>query len=202
MNRPAMYSRPDKPLTVQVRDRNAPARLDMTKAPEILTVDKATECHVTPDPVARRMVAYLGPVGDDLTLEPSAGTGQLVRALLDAGHSPCELCMVERHKSLAHNLRRLGPVINRCFLDYAQEVQGRATFPRILMNPPFSKTRQHISAALSLLGRGGHQEPATLVALVPVTYRNDAAEELEQLPDDTFSTAKVHTKIIRFMGVE
>jgi hypothetical protein len=50
------------------------------------------------------------------------------------------------------------------------------------MNPPFSDVRKHISAALSLMGRDGHAEPATLVALVPV---------------DTFSTARVNTKIIR-----
>lgn len=40
-------------------------------------------------------------------------------------------------------------------------------------------------------------EPATLVALVPVTFEHPEAEHLETLPPDTFSTARVHTKIIR-----
>ena len=40
-------------------------------------------------------------------------------------------------------------------------------------------------------------EPATLVALVPVTFEYPEAEQLETLPPDTFSTARVHTKIIR-----
>lgn len=198
MNRPSIYTRPAKPLTIPVRKRGEPAPLDVSEVPEVIAVDKATECHVTPDDVARRMVEYLGPPGDYLTLEPSAGTGQLARALLATGHSPCELTMIERHNTLATGLHSIGPTINRCFLEYAEQVKGCAQFPRIIMNPPFRQVRQHIAAALSLLGRGGHSDPATLVALVPVTFQHEEAEHLEDLPDDTFSTARVRTKIIRF----
>ncbi|MCA0948527.1 hypothetical protein LCM08_26655 [Salipiger pacificus] len=197
MTRPAIYSRPNKPLTIPVRKRGEVAPLAQIEAPEIITVDRATECHVTPDDVAGRMVEYLGPQGDYLTLEPSAGTGQLARALLASGHSPRELTMIERHHQLAAMVRKIGPTIHRCFLEYADEVKGQAQFPRIIMNPPFREVRKHITAALSLLGRGGHAEPATLVALVPVTFEHPEAEHLETLPPDTFSTARVHTKIIR-----
>lgn len=197
MTRPAIYSRPNKPLTIPVRKRGEVAPLAQIEAPEIITVDRATECHVTPDDVAGRMVDYLGPQGDYLTLEPSAGTGQPARALLASGHSPRELTMIERHHQLAAMTRKIGPTIHGCFLDYADEVKGRAAFPRIIMNPPFREVRKHIAAALSLLGRGGHAEPATLVALVPVTFEHPEAEHLEALPPDTFSTARVHTKIIR-----
>lgn len=198
MNRPSIYTRPNKPLKIPVRKRRDAPHLEQIDAPEIVTVDKFTECHVTPDDVARRMVEYLGPQGDYLTLEPSAGTGQLVRALLASGHSSNELTMIERHTKLAAGLYQYGPVLNRCFLEYAEEVQGRAYFPRIIINPPFKQVRKHIAAALSLLGRGGHQEPATLVALVPITFEHDDAEHLETLGADTFRTAKVHTKIVRF----
>lgn len=197
MNRPSIYTRPNKPLTIPVRKRGEPAPLELVKAPEVIAVDRFTECHVTPDDVARRMVEYLGPQGDYLTLEPSAGTGQLARALIAAGHSPQELTMIERHVTLARGLYEIGPTINRCFLEYAAEVQGQAKFPRIIMNPPFKQVRAHIKAALSLLGRGGHDCPAVLVALVPVTFQHDEAEELEELPADTFATARAHTKIIR-----
>ncbi|ATG41792.1 methyltransferase type 11 [Phaeobacter piscinae] len=197
MNRPSIYTRPQKPLTIPVRARRAAPALERIEAPEVIAVDKFTECHVTPDDVARRMVEYLGPQGDYLTLEPSAGTGQLVRALIASGHSTCELTMVERHSTLAGRLRYLGPTINRCFLEYAEEMKGSTAFPRVIMNPPFKTVRAHVKAALSLLGRGGHQEPATLVALVPVTFEHDEAEELERLPVDTFVTAKVHTKLVR-----
>ena len=182
MNRPAIYSRPKKPLTIPVRKRGEVAPLEKIEAREIIAVDRATECHVTPD---------------DLTLEPSAGTGQLARALLSSGHSPCELAMIERHRALAAVLRPIGPTIHGCFLEYAAEAQGKVEFPRIIMNPPFREVRKHMAAALSLLGRGGH-DVATLVALVPVTYQHDDAEHLEDLPPGTFSTARVHAKIIRF----
>lgn len=143
------------------------------------------------------MVKYLGPQGDFLTLEPSAGTGQLTKALLAAGHSRHELTQVERHTGLASRLHRFGPVINRCFLEWAAEVTNRVEYPRIIMNPPFSEVRKHIAAAFSLLGRGGHQEPAVLVALVPISFNHSSADTLEILPPDTFATTKVHTKIIR-----
>lgn len=197
MKRPAIYTRPAKPLTIPVRARRDAPALAMAEVPEVIAVDRATECHVTPEDVARRMVGYLGPVGDYLTLEPSAGTGQLARALIASGHSAQELTMIERHHKLAASLRSIGPTINSCFLEYADEVKGRTEFPRIIMNPPFRNVRKHVAAALTLLGRGGHVEAANLVALVPITFEHPEAEHLETLPPDTFSTARVHTKIVR-----
>ncbi|WP_057463944.1 hypothetical protein [Pseudovibrio sp. POLY-S9] len=193
----SVYRRPDKPMLIDVkRPADIEVKQPVVSAPVI--VDSATECHVTPADVAARMVEYLGPVGDYLTLEPSAGTGALIKALLASGHSPCELVAIERHIKLAASLNIDGVnVSNRCFLEYAQEAQGRAEFARIIMNPPFSKVRQHIKAALDLLGRHGHEEPATLVALVPITFKHDEAETMETLGPDTFSAARVNTKIIR-----
>jgi len=199
--KPSVYNRPNKPSFIPVKRRDDFQDLPKSGPVEIVTVDKFTECHVTPPDVAARMVRYLGPVGDYLTLEPSAGTGNLVRALLESGHSRYELTQVERHIKLAAGLYKYGPVINRCFLEYAEGARGKVEFPRIIMNPPFSDVRKHIAAARSLLGRGGHSEPATLVALVPITFAAADAETLETLSDDTFSTAKVRTKIIRIRSM-
>ncbi|AZO33558.1 MAG: methyltransferase type 11 [Mesorhizobium sp.] len=193
----AVYTRPDKPMRISVKRRDSYGKLEPIRINEPVIVDKLTECHVTPDDVASRMVAYLGPQGDYLTLEPSAGTGQLTKALLASGHSRYELTQVERHTRLASGLHQFGPVINRCFLEWAAEVTGRVEYPRIIMNPPFSEVRKHVAAALPLLGRGGHDLPAVLVALVPITFAHSDAETLEVLPADTFATAKVNTKIIR-----
>ncbi|MEG3175812.1 methyltransferase type 11 [Sphingomonas sp. RB3P16] len=195
---PAVYSRPAKPLRIPVRNRRDGAPVVPLELPAIVTVDKFTECHVTPADVAARMVDYLGPPGDVLTLEPSAGTGNISRALSASGHSSCELVQVERHCTLSSGLGKYGAVINRCFLEYAAEVAGRVEFPRVIMNPPFSAVKKHVAAAISLMGRGGHSETPTLVALVPVTFNLAGAETLETLPDDTFATARVHTKIIRY----
>ncbi|CTQ47615.1 hypothetical protein LAL4801_06077 [Roseibium aggregatum] len=65
------------------------------------------------------------------------------------------------------------------------------------MNPPFSQVRKHMKAARSLLGRNGHQGPSTLVALVPITFEHEGAETMDILPEDTFSTCRVRTKIVR-----
>ncbi len=194
----SVYTRPAKPLRIQVRRREDFAPLPAAAPlPEIVAVDRFTECHVTPPEVAARMVRYLGEQGDFLTLEPSAGTGNLSRALIEAGQSPRELVQVERHHRLARTLRQFGTVLQRCFLEYAAEVRGKVAFPRIIMNPPFSEVRKHVAAARQLMGRGGH-DCATLVALVPVTFQAEGMETLETLGDDTFATAKVRTKIVRF----
>lgn len=196
--KPSVYKRPAKPLFTTVTRRRDFEALTKVEPVEILAVDRATECHVTPSEVAARMAGYLGEVGDYLTLEPSAGTGNLSRALLDSGYSPACLVQVERHNSLAARLDRFGPVINRCFLEYAEEVRGKIQFPRIIMNPPFSNVRKHIAAARSLLGGCPRAEPSRLVALVPVTFDATGAETLEILSEDTFATAKVRTKVIRY----
>jgi hypothetical protein len=193
----SVYTRPNKPLSIPVRSRRAPEPIKTLELAQPVTVDKFTECHVTPSDVAGRMVEYLGPQGDYLTLEPSAGTGQLAKALIASGHSTCELTMVERHIEMSRRLSAIGPTINRCFLEYAEEARGKIEFPRVIMNPPFKNVKKHIEAALSLLGRGGHECPACLVALVPVTFKHDEAETMEELGPDTFETAKVYTKIIR-----
>lgn len=190
--KPACYTmkRPPERLTVRKRGEFAP--LAKIETPEIVAVDKFTECHVTPPDVAARMVRYLGPQGDYLTLEPSAGTGNLTRALLAAGCNAGCIVQVERHIRLSQGLPDTGQIVNRCFLEYAGEIEGLAIFARCVMNPPFSDVRKHVAAALGLLQPGG-----VLVALVPVTFRHDLAETLEELPADTFATAKVYTKIIR-----
>lgn len=193
-----VYSRPDKPLKIAVREISRTEKPEHKPLPTPVFVDKATECHVTPNRVAFRMVEYLGPRRPFSLLEPQAGTGALIDVLLQNGYEQSDIVAIERHNTLAGGLLYKDVnVINRCFLDYASEGQGYIQYPRIIMNPPFSAVRAHMASALSLLGRGGHKKSAVLVALVPITYQHPDAEELEILPDDTFSTAKVNTKIIR-----
>lgn len=196
----SLYTRPAKPLHIPVTKRREPAApVPSIEVASPVIVDRSTECHVTPPDVAARMVQYLGPQGDYMTLEPSAGTGALVKALLASGHSKYELTTVERHATLCAELRKLDIIDpwQECFLEYADRARGKIEFPRIIMNPPFKPVRKHIDAALSLLGRKGHGEPARLVALVPITFERADAETLETLSADTFATARVNTKIIR-----
>lgn len=198
------YTRPDKPMHKAFNLQEVAAMPPPKTLAKPVTVDKATECHVTPADVAARMVSYLERVGDVQTLEPSAGTGALIKALYDAGQSPFEVTAIERHL----NLYRIATSIkagngqsctgfNECFLDYAERAAGKINFQNIIMNPPFKQVRQHIKAALRLLGSNGHDFPPTLVALVPITFDDSGFEVMEHLGPDTFASAKVNTKIIR-----
>lgn len=200
----SIYQRPDKPTTLTVRKRNGAPERALPALPEVLTVDRATECHVTPEHVADMMVDALEATQDQLVLEPQVGTGNLVQALLDGAHSPFEITMVERSVELCRCVRKrfsttsLPYPINECFLEYAQRAKNEIAFSRVLMNPPFRQVKKHISAGLDLLDYAGHSN-AILVALVPITYGHEEAELVETLPSDTFALAKVNTKIIRIV---
>lgn len=192
-----VYTMARRPVPVHVKRRVDFDKIDATPIPEIVAVDKFTECHVTPPDVAARMVRYLGepPAAGGWTLEPSAGTGNLSRALVNAGYTRIQ--QVERHIRLSQGLSEFGGVANQCFLEFAAEMQGRAEYLRVIMNPPFRDVRNHVAAARRLLWQGHEWAAPCLVALVPVTFQADEFETLEHLGPDTFATAKVHTKIIR-----
>jgi len=188
-------ARPRQAKRAIVNDRSPlpPRRVAL---PTPITVDGATECHVTPPVIADKMVRYLNPKTYPI-LEPSAGTGNLIKAIISAGHDPAAITAVERHIALSHSLHPmgLGCLINQCFLDYAQREKGKTRFSRIIMNPPFRNIKAHMNAAISLLGNAQGQH-ARLVALVPISYRHSNARDLERLPCNVFSTAKVSTKLV------
>jgi len=184
----SVYTRPNKPMFVHIQRREINKTVVAPLAAPVI-VDAGTECHVTPPHIAARMVSLVPTVSDCDVLEPSAGTGNLVRAILAAGADRSRLTMVEWHVGLAQGLRQIGRVENECFLEYTQRCGRR--FDVIVMNPPFRKVRAHMSAASSLLADNG-----TLVALVPITFEADRFEDVETLPPDTFQTAKVHTKLV------
>ena len=186
----SVYQRPNKPKHLAVQRRGRVAERLPAPLPEPVIVHSSTECHVTPPEVAESMVYYLGEPGR--VLEPSAGTGNLVHALQEAGYT--DILAIEREFSLMEVLKMSFEerfLLNTDFLEYAASTGE--TFPRILMNPPFRGVRHHMKAALSLLAPGG-----VLVALVPITYTHEDAEQVEVLGPDTFSSAKVNTQIVRF----
>ena len=187
---PNAYKRPNKPKKLHVSrrdDKPAP----VLQVPQVVAVHASTECHVTPAHIAARMVDYLGAAPDMLTLEPSAGTGNLVAALIDSGHYKSQIITVELNQELSAQLgKRFDYQIARHGSDFEQ--YNGIEFDRVIMNPPFKRVKQHIKHALSMLKNGG-----VLIALVPITYEHPQAVTLEALGNDTFSAARVNTKIIR-----
>jgi len=205
----SVYKRPNKPKFLNV---DKTRRSDLIDAPnaealkvnEPITVDRATECHVTPSDVAQRMVDWLDACPDHHVIEPSAGNGALVSALLDSGHVADRITAVERHLTLVNALHdrfsdvSLCGIHSDCFLEFVSkaDASNQPDFQRALLNPPFRKTKAHINATIHLLSQSPTGDWA-LVALVPITFNHPDAELLEILPNDTFSLAKVNTKIIR-----
>lgn len=191
----SVYSRPNKPKTIQVRDRRFQEPVPAPETiPEPIIVDRYTECHVTPESVSDRMVRYLEIAEDDNVLEPEFGTGNLINAVLKAGIDARQVTGVERHQALySVTARRFASrslaLVNQCFLEWSENQSTK--YSKVLMNPPFRQVRKHMKAALSLLAADG-----VLVALVPITYHHDRMTVLETLDQDTFAYAKVRTKII------
>ena len=188
--RPSMYTRPDKPKYIAVPGRMSAPDVTAPVVHEPVIVDSSTECHVTPEHVALDMVDYLEPFGSDMVLEPSCGTGSLIKALLSIGQKPETILGVERHYKLADICSKLlgHDVIQADFLEW----ETKQRFFYIIMNPPFKKVKAHMNKALSLL----EEKSSTLVALVPITYQHPDMEVLEILTNDTFALAKVNTKLI------
>lgn len=195
MKRPAIYSRPAKPLRVPVPERDWRTRATITAPAAPIAVHAGSECHVTPPDVAASMARAAGLYGQLDVLEPSAGTGNLIRAAIAAGCDPARIAAVEMHCALADALRKWHAVECADFLELAQEWRGVRSFDRVLMNPPFSRVRAHVNAAISLLRPNGF-----IVALVPITFDRDDTITVDGLPVDTFANAKVRTKIIRIEG--
>lgn len=136
-------------------------------------------------------------------LEPSAGTGNIVRAIQEANKSPmaasCEVHAVEINPRLADGLRPLLGDDLRCgdFLSFNGEL---GKFDKIVMNPPFDHGSdiKHVEHAKAMLNPGGR-----LVAIVANGPRQrEALEPLctswEDLPAGTFSESgtNVNTALI------
>ena len=192
---PDAYKRPNKPNRVAVTERRERKLTEPVKVPEILAVHRSTECHVTPADVAETMVSYLEAESDMFVLEPSAGTGNLVQALVESGHDLTRVVCIEKNSELVQALLKrfnCGPQVHPHSFEEFAAMHECKHYDRIIMNPPFKQVKQHVDLAFRMLGKDG-----ILVALVPITYQHDQAQFIDKLPDTTFSAAKVNTKLIR-----
>jgi phospholipid N-methyltransferase len=139
----------------------------------------------TPPEIAEKMVE-LAEIGEDETiLEPSAGTGNILKAIGERGG----ITAIEINQELCGLLKSNFPnvdTIQRDFLSFST----RIIYDKIIMNPPFEKGSdiKHIKHALSMLAPGGR-----LVALCANGPRQqkefkDTADYWEDLPDGSFSS--------------
>lgn len=154
----------------------------------------APQLFPTPPDLAARLVEAADVEADHRVLEPSAGTGNLLRAI--QGAQPSATCVaVELSHPLAATLHSQFPSVKVHQTDFLQCNGDLGTFDRIVMNPPFAKGAdiEHVEHALHMLNPGGR-----LVAIMSagVTFRQDAAGfrsmvderggTIEDLPEDSF----------------
>ena len=151
----------------------------------------APQLFPTPPALAARMATFAGIEYKDRVLEPSAGTGNLLRAIVDA-EPTASVHAVEINRALCDalpaSLLAAGEALCQDFLTCTTEQLGH--FNRIVMNPPFADGAdvKHIKHALHFLERDGR-----LVALCAAGPRQQAelrplATTWEELPEDTFAS--------------
>jgi phospholipid N-methyltransferase len=148
----------------------------------------------TPSHIAAQvcLLAEIGPA--HLVLEPSAGTGQLLRAV----ETCARLTAVEIDAALCGHLRSSFPSVAIFCADFLEWDGGR--FDRVVMNPPFKMGRdvKHITRAASMLAPGGRlvsicaNGPRQRAALQPI------ATAWHPLPADSFKCegTRVETAIV------
>ena len=142
------------------------AKLDVQEAmfrdqfnfPVISTEDhqRRFQSYYTPEELAQELVSLAGVKPGMTCLEPSAGDGELARAMLEAGG---DVECVEVNPEEAKDLNAFVPT--RC-MDFLQ-LQPGTGYDRIVMNPPFSRDQdvRHVCHAFTFLKPGGK-----LVAIV------------------------------------
>ncbi|EPH5323765.1 class I SAM-dependent methyltransferase [Escherichia coli] len=139
----------------QLRERIRLMRARLDNAAPVAEIRAESQLFVTPAPVCDRLVTLAEISNRDHILEPSAGTGAILRAIRDT--APEAMCdAVEINSGLVRYLREnFNGVRVQCgdFMEW-QPVQY---YSRIIMNPPFSHGQdiRHILRAFSLLRPGG-----------------------------------------------
>lgn len=119
-----------------------------TGAPVVVA---AHQLFPTPPELARRVVNLAGIRTGDRVLEPSAGTGNLLRAIA----TPCTVWAVEINGELVEVLAKNWPTTCADFLACDPQILGM--FDRVVMNPPFTRGSdvKHIRHALKFVAPGG-----------------------------------------------
>lgn len=120
----------------QLRERIRLMRARLDNAAPVAEIRAESQLFVTPAPVCDRLVTLAEISNRDHILEPSAGTGAILRAIRDT--APGAMCdAVEINSGLVRYLREnFNGVRVQCgdFMEW-QPVQY---YSRIIMNPPFS----------------------------------------------------------------
>ncbi len=169
-------------------------------AGHVVDRQRTLEQFFTPTDLAARMVEAIGLREGMRVLEPSAGNGRLIDAIIGAGVRPCDIYAAEIDPGLRAGL------ISKFYAAFGagglavdfMTMRGAPVFDAAVMNPPFSRNQDiaHVLHALSLLKPGGR-----LAAIMSAhfTFANDKPSvefralvaslggTVETLPENTFA---------------
>jgi hypothetical protein len=114
----------------------------------------APQLFPTPPAIARRVVELAEIREGHTVLEPSAGTGNLVRAVLD-NCPAARVSVVEINPTLLGGIS--AQVMDRRCADFLECNGDLGTFDRVVMNPPFCRGSdiEHVKHAFGMLKPGG-----------------------------------------------
>ncbi|MDB6118577.1 MAG: type restriction-modification system methyltransferase subunit-like protein [Verrucomicrobiaceae bacterium] len=160
---------------------------------------KSLQAFYTPPELAAK-VAAMAQVEGKAVLEPSAGSGALVKACLEAGAK--YVTAVEINPEEVANLLAI-PNCDVSLRDFLKvdPTNARVLWHRIVMNPPFTKNQdvKHVEHALKLLCPGGR-----LVAIMANNTSRPAFQQLlagldhsvEEVPAGAFRASGTQVKTI------
>lgn len=142
----------------------------------------------TPRKLVQQMIERAGVQDCHKVLEPSAGKGDILKAIPSQ-----DVMAVEFNHTLAEYLRKTFPRVDVWCADFLS-IEPKPEFDRVLMNPPFERgvDEKHVHHAFEFLKPGGR-----LVAIVCQTTgrKLEAVGEVEDLPAGTFATSERPTQV-------
>lgn len=177
-------------------------------AGEVVDQKKTYQVFETPDAIADMVVQLAGISSEHLLLEPSAGSGALLKACQRISR-PMHSTAIDIRPETEEDLRKVAHAVQ--IGDFIQLAGGmRQMFDRIIMNPPFTGQQDidHVVSAMLCL-----RSPGVLVAVMPpsgFTAQNGKGEVFRSMfdrfkgeqwdcPPGSFKEAgtMVNTKIVR-----
>ena len=191
--------REEEPPALSEHRYHAPERTAFDDLKEQLKagvqVVSAPQLFPTPPTLAAQMVEMADIEPQHRVLEPSAGTGNILRAI---GPQPDKVA-VEINSQLVSALIRQGHSGLRIHEgDFLEQNGNLGTFDRIVMNPPFHNAEdiKHILHARKFLNPNGK-----LVAICANGPRQQAqlrpfADTWEELPEETFSEQGTNVRTV------
>lgn len=207
--------RPTKAMPPEVKPRPEAAATELDAMRATLKAGvvavAAPNLFPTPPDVARRLVNLAGVRSGHRVLEPSAGTGNLVSAIISAGflglecggtvtaldiNAACVQALEsQREKTLWANAGNF--VVSRGdFLEYSPD--ALEPFDRVIMNPPFDHGLdiKHIRHALQFLKPGGVLGAICANGPRQAEAFRDIADHWEDLEAGTFAGTGVRAAIV------